>query len=265
MTDTRALASILDEATRTTTAVLQLSSVTELSIEEAYAVQGEGVALRVEGGDTVVGVKLGFTSKAKAIQMGVSDVIIGVITEEMRIVDGDSINASRLIHPRIEPEVAFRLGADIDPTDPDDDRLLASLEVAPALEIIDSRYRDFRFSLEDVVADNTSAAGFVLGGWRPFEHEDKRLDIADQQVTLSIDGQVAATGSTADILGDPIRALQAVKRMARRYGLALPAGSIVLAGAATAAVPLPATVGSCVMATVTDLGDVSVLIGEPGE
>jgi len=262
MTDLLALASVLDDAARSAAATPQLTAETALTLEEAYGVQRAGVALRVGRGDTVVGVKLGFTSKAKAQQMGVSDVIVGVITEQMWIDDGGQVDLGRLIHPRIEPEVAFRLGVDVDPNDPEDDPQSAAFDVAPALEIIDSRYRDFRFSLEDVVADNTSAAGFVIGPWRSLA---AMHDLGNRGVVLEVDGAVVATGSTAAILGDPLRALPAVKRMARQHGLTLPAGSIILAGAATAAIPLPSHSGAAVVATVTGLGRVTVVTGGPDD
>lgn len=252
MSDVAALAATLDEAVRRATAIPQLSADTPLTLAEAYAVQAAGIGLRGTRGDSVVGVKLGFTSKAKAVQMGVSDVIIGVLTESMAIDDAGTADLSRMIHPRIEPEVAFRLGADIDPADDSLDPVAAVSAVAPALEIIDSRYRDFSFSLEDVVADNTSAAGFVIGPWQPFPG----AALADLAVTLTVDGAAAASGSTTDILGDPIQALAAVKRMALEHHLTLPAGSIILAGAATAAVPL--TPGAAIAASVAGLGSVSV-------
>ncbi|MFI9836182.1 2-keto-4-pentenoate hydratase [Nonomuraea sp. NPDC051941] len=248
------LAARLDDAVLNATAIRQLTTDVELTLEEAYAVQRAGVALRAERADCPVGVKLGFTSKAKAAQMGVSDVILGTLTESMQVEDGGTLDCARLIHPRIEPEVAFRLGRDVDPDDPASDPLIATTEVAPAVEVIDSRYRNFTFSLQDVVADNASAAGFALGPWRTL-HE-VRDDLANTAVVLEIDGHIAETGSTAAILGDPLRALAAVKRLARRHRLALPAGTIILAGAATAAAPLQA--GSVIRATVAGLGQVTM-------
>ncbi|WP_433191928.1 2-keto-4-pentenoate hydratase [Nocardia sp. CA-107356] len=262
MTDIACLATELDEAVRNVTAMAQLSATVPLTLDQAYEVQRAGVSLRCDRGDAVVGVKLGFTSKAKAIQMGVGDVIIGVLTASMRIDDGGEVDTHRLIHPRVEPEVAFRLGDDIDPHDPRADPRSAAVEVAPALEIIDSRYRDFTFSLEDVVADNTSAARFAVGPWQSLAEVSSGLDLANLGVTLDIDGDIAEIGSTAAILGHPLHALTAVARMARRYGLPLPAGTIVLAGAATAAVPLPTTPGTCVTAAVTGLGRASVTMGQ---
>lgn len=245
----------LDEAVRTATAIPQLSGEQPLTLEEAYAVQRAGVALRGERGDPVVGVKLGFTSEAKARQMGVSDVIIGRLTASTEVADGGTVDLATMAHPRVEPEVAFRLGEDLPPDAPDP--LAAVAEVAPALEIIDSRYRDFRFSLEDVVADNASAAGFVLGGWLPFaDHADA---VADAAVSLSFDGEVRESGSTAAILGDPRAAVAAAQRMAGLHGLDLPAGSIILAGAATAAVAMEP--GTLVEGSVAGLGAVSVRTG----
>ncbi len=239
---------MLDEAVRTASPVPQLSSEPggRLTLDEAYAVQAAGVRLRTARGEVVVGAKLGFTSKAKAEQMGVSDVIAGVLTDAMQVSDGDTLDTTALIHPRVEPELAFRLAAD-------------GVQVAAALEVIDSRYQDFRFDLQDVVADNTSAARFVVGEWQPLAQVSKALDLADLAVTLRINGEPVAAGSSADILGDPTAALPAIERMATRYGLTLPVGSIVLAGAATAAVPLPAN--AQIEAEVAGLGVVRMKTG----
>jgi 2-oxo-3-hexenedioate decarboxylase len=130
--------------------------------------------------------------------------------------------------------------------------------VAPAIEIIDSRYRDFAFSLTDVVADNTSAAALVVGPWRP---ADTTLD--NRGVQLHVDGRLAEAGSTSAILGDPLRAIPAAVRLARRHGIPLPDGTILLVGAATPAIALRA--GTHVSATVSGLGRVrfSVTHQEP--
>ncbi|KQZ67616.1 2-keto-4-pentenoate hydratase [Nocardioides sp. Root151] len=249
------LAVRLDDAVRTATAIPQLSADDPLTLDEAYAVQRGGIALRVGRGDLVVGVKLGFTSEAKARQMGVSDVIIGQLTASTEVSGGGTVDLATMVHPRVEPEVAFRLGADLPPDL--EDPLSTVSDVAAALEIIDSRYRDFRFSLEDVVADNTSAAGFVLGEWLPFADHRERL--AGAKVTLAFDGETREQGSTSAILGDPLRAVAAAQRMAAHYDLALPAGSIILAGAATAAVAMEP--GVLVEGTVAGLGLVSVRTG----
>ena len=251
-----ALAAVLDDAVTGATAIPQLSQSTPITLDDAYAVQHAGIALRTARGDAVVGVKLGLTSRAKAEQMGVSDVIVGMLTESMRVPAGGSLDTTTLIHPRVEPEIAFRLGSAIDPDDPACEPVAALAEIAPALEIIDSRYQDFRFSLPDVVADNTSAAGFVVGDWQPAGDVLGRLDLADLAVRLEIDDEVVESGSTGAILGDPLQALGAVTRLAARYGLALPAGTIVLAGAATAAATVPTARATTIAADVAGLGTV---------
>jgi 2-oxo-3-hexenedioate decarboxylase len=215
-----------------------LVSATELpggyEIADPYAVQRELVDLRLARGETIVGVKLGLTSKAKMRQMGVDSVIWGRLTDAMRIADGGVLDLGARIHPKVEPEVAFLVrGGEI-------------AAVAPALEVIDSRWLDFKFTLDEVIADNTSAAGFVVGPWQPLG------DIADRAVTLLVDDQVVETGSTAAILGDPLAAFAEALRLAGT----LEDDWIVLAGAATAAVPVGP--GQTVRVDVSDLGSASL-------
>lgn len=244
------LAAYLDDAQRTVAEVEQLDL--GLTLEQAYDVQRAVIARRVGRGESVVGAKLGFTSAAKMAQMGIDQIIVGEVTDAMGFADGDDVDLSRFIHPRIEPEVAFRLARDVDLADPDVDVVAAVDAVAPALEIIDSRYRAFRFALPDVVADNTSAAAYVIGPWTPLVQAGELGDLA---VRLVVDGSDAETGSSADILGHPLAALRALVPLARVTGLRLPAGHVVLAGAATAAVPFGA---SLVEAHVAGLGVASV-------
>ncbi|HZC71659.1 MAG TPA: fumarylacetoacetate hydrolase family protein [Jatrophihabitans sp.] len=215
---------LLDAAQRDRTAIQQLDLAPDLAA--AYRIQRELVGHRLARGERLVGCKLGFTSKAKMAQMGVSEIIVGRLTDAMQLADGTEVDLGRFIHPRIEPEIAFRLGRDVDGDIAD-----CVDAVAPALEIIDSRYRDFRFSLADVIADNTSAAAFVVGEWQPMR------DVADLAVRLVVDGSDAEVGSTAAILGHPLRALEELAPLAAKYDIAMRAGDVILAGAATAAVP----------------------------
>ncbi|GAA2413383.1 fumarylacetoacetate hydrolase family protein [Streptomyces pulveraceus] len=242
------LAQRLDTAQTSRRDTPSLADSHEYDIDDAYAVQAALLALRVARGERIVGVKLGFTSKAKMAQMGVSDVIVGRLTDAMRIADGDEVDLSRFIHPKAEPEVAYRLCRDVDLDDPLTDIESCVDAVAPAIEIIDSRYRDFRFTYTDVVADNTSAAGYAIGPWRPVE------SVANRAVRLRT-ATADSVGSTAAILGDPVRALHALLDMCRRRRIPLKAGQVVLAGAATAAVPLVPGVTEC---EVAGLGSVAV-------
>ncbi|WP_409055138.1 2-keto-4-pentenoate hydratase [Streptomyces sp. SYP-A7185] len=206
-----------------------------LTLDEAYTAQAALVARRMARGAHEAGLKLGFTSAAKMRQMGVSDLIVGRLTDDMRIAEGDALDRAALIHPRIEPEVAFRVGRDVDLVDPHADLVSAVDAIAPAMEIIDSRYEGFRFDLPRVVADNTSAARYVTGAWVPLDP----LALGNLGVTLRVDGRDTAFGSTSAILGHPMRTLTRLQALGARLGLRLSAGAVVLAGAATAAVPLP--------------------------
>lgn len=240
------LALTLDRAQQDAAPIDPPSATAPIGIAEAYATQHALLARRTDRGERIVGLKLGFTSAAKARQMSVADVILGALTDGMQVVDGGTIDSRACIHPRIEPEVAYLIG--------EDGRIEAA---APALEIIDSRYRAFRFDLGDVVADDTSAAAYAIGSWmRP------ESDLSNRAVRLEIDGRLVQTGSTAAILGDPARALAAASRLARTHGFALRAGMILLAGAATVAVPLPRR--GVVEATVSGLGRVSIRTDEGG-
>ncbi|WP_031469409.1 2-keto-4-pentenoate hydratase [Sciscionella sediminilitoris] len=226
-----AMAGVLDAAARSARAVPRLTEERELDVPQAYAVQRALVDLRLGRGERLAGIKLGFTSAAKMRQMGVSDLIWGWLTDAMRLADGAHLELGNFVHPRIEPEIAFLIGDRIDERTADPVRAIEA--VAPAYEIIDSRYEGFRFSLPDVIADNSSSAAFGIGAWRAPD-----TDLGNLGMLLEIDGRVAETGSSAAILGHPLRSVQAAARLAAAAGLAIEPGWVILAGAATAAVAL---------------------------
>lgn len=229
MTDIDSYAAILDAAAHHAQDVAQFPT-GQVDLAQAYAIQRASIERRVARGEHRIGIKLGFTSRAKMIQMGVDNLIWGWLTHTMLDEDGGVVDLKRFIHPRVEPEVCFVTRRTIDAP-------LTALEavdyleaVAPALEIIDSRYRNFKFTLEDVVADNCSSAGLVVGAWsRDFS------GLANAGVRLQFDGRDVQVGSTAAILGHPLRSVVQASRLLHQSGLSLPAGSLIMAGAATAA------------------------------
>ncbi|MEU9508213.1 fumarylacetoacetate hydrolase family protein [Micromonospora sp. NPDC048170] len=249
--DTAGIAERLGVAADTATAIGQLAAETGLDVDAAYAVQTALIQRRLDRGERLVGLKMGLTSKAKMAQVGVDEVIWGRLTDTMRVPDGGSVDPAAFIHPRAEPEVAFLLDRLPEPGEPVGDFTDAVRAVAPAIELIDSRYANFTFSLPDVVADNASAAAFVIGPWSPVPDGVENLG-----VVLEVDGRVAEVGSTAAILGDPRRALDEGIRLAGRHGVRLREGWVFLAGAATAAVPLRP--GAHVRAVVEKLGTASL-------
>ncbi|KXU83820.1 4-oxalocrotonate decarboxylase [Paraburkholderia monticola] len=220
----------LDDAARTATAVSQFDSEGRLSLDQAYEIQSASIQRRVARGERRVGVKMGFTSRAKMVQMGLSDVIWGRLTAGMQIEEGTSVDFSRFVHPRVEPEIAFVLKHSLEGDVTGPEALAAVEAIAPALEIIDSRYKDFKFTLPEVIADNASSSGFVIGAWR-----DPRTDFGNLGLTLNLDGRAAQVGSTAALLGHPLRSLVAAARLSAQAGEPLQAGWIVMAGGATPA------------------------------
>ncbi|MFE6645277.1 2-keto-4-pentenoate hydratase [Nocardioides sp. NPDC057772] len=260
------VAELLDTAQQSATPVSTATPWPQLNLDEAYASQTALIARRHARGEHGVGLKLGFTSEAKMRQMGVDEVIVGQLTDGMQAADGGLIDLGALIHPRVEPEIAFLIGTAVDLADPDVDLEAAITGVAAGLEIIDSRYDGFRFDLPRVVADNTSAAMFVLGPWRAPDE----VDLDDIPVTLRAGDEVVAEGTTAAILGHPLRTLPRLVALGGRLGLRLPAGSVVLAGAATEAVtlrpgPVSATVAGLGTVHAVAVADSAGPLGEGGD
>ncbi len=238
-----------------------------MTLADAEAVQRLGFGLRQDEGETLVGWKMGLTSFAKMAQVGVHSPIRGRLGSATRVADGATLRLDGFCHPRIEPEVAFIMGRDVDGDVSASEAMAAVALIVPALEIIDSRYRDFQFALADVIADNSSSARFVLGG--PGVRPDAlrfgggaggggRVSLDNLGMIFEIDGVVVDTASSAAILDGPEHALAALCASLAAEGEMLRRGDIVLAGAATAAVPLAGK--RHVRVSVEALGSVSVRI-----
>ena len=239
----------LDAACLTATPIAQRAADAIFSIDEAYAIQAVLRRLRAARGDVQVGLKLAFTNRAAMVRLGVSEPVYGALFKSMLIDHGARLGMIGRIRPRIEPELAFRLGRDLPGGASPAEALAAIDAVAPAIEIVDSRYRDFQFCMTDVVADNASASGVVLGPWqRQFG------DIGALAVRVEIDGREVASGSTAAILGHPLEALRCAADLASRLGLPMSAGTILMAGSATDAIPVSA--GRRVLVRIEGLGEV---------
>lgn len=249
------LAERADEAARTATAIAQFTDTIELGVADAYAIQALSVGRRLQRGEQMVGIKMGLTSRAKMIQVGVDEVIWGRLTDAMSVADGDTVRRGRYVHPRVEPEIAFLMGAPLAGRVSGAEAMAAVAAVAPAAEIIDSRFENFKFALPDVIADNSSSSGFVVGGWN-----DPATPIDNLAMVLEHNGRPAEIGSSAAILGNPVRSLVEASRMVAEAGLTLQPGWIVLAGGATAALAL--TVGDSIRVVVEDLGAVQFHVAD---
>jgi 2-keto-4-pentenoate hydratase len=188
-----------------------------LDLAAAYAVQRRLTALRTARGAARIGFKLGYTSQAMRAQMGVGEPNHGPLLDTMRITDGHL--PAHLIHPRVEPEIALVLGPDLRP-----------VRAHAALEVVDSIWRDYRFTLELNTADGSSAAGVVLGPPLPMDGLDAL------RVKLTRNGALVAEGTGAAAMGHPLRALEWLQRALTDD--ALREGDVVITGGLTAAVPL---------------------------
>ena len=224
------IADKLDKAFTEQSPTNQISSFRPLNIEESYAVQSILVSKRYIRGHKLVGLKMGFTSRAKMEQMGVHDMIWGRLTSDMEITPAESVSRSKYIHPRAEPEIAFKLNQDIEGIIDLENIKSVVAGVAPAIEIIDSRYENFKFSLEDVIADNCSSVGFCIGKWYP-----SNTNIQNLSIKLKIDNNTVHEGNSNAILGNPWQSLVDAIRLAHEYGVQLKKDYVILAGAATAA------------------------------
>jgi 2-oxo-3-hexenedioate decarboxylase len=232
MIDVDRLARDLDEALVQRREIAPLTrTYGDFDLETAYRVQERGVALRLARGERIAGYKMGLTSAAKREQMNLGSPIYGVLTGSMRV--QDEVRVAEGLHPKIEPEIAFVTGRELRGRISPEEALAGCSAVAPALEILDSRFIGFKyFSLPDVVADNCSSWRFVLGALR-----DPR-DTGRLRMRMLVDGHVVQEADSSSISGHPIESLVQLVAMLAAHGRALPAQSIVLAGAATVAEPL---------------------------
>lgn len=225
-----------------------------LDVADAYAVQRDNIARRLAAGATVVGHKVGLTAVAMQQLLGVDEPDFGHLLDDMVHPDGGAVRAARYCAPRIEPEICFRLAEPLrGPGVTVEDVLAATEAVAPALEIVDSRIRDWKITLADTVADNASAAGLVHGAWTPLAEAP---DLAAVSVDLVVDGERVASGTGREVLGHPAAAVAWLANTLSGFDAALEPGHVVLPGTMTTA-PFVSP-GQRIEARFDGLGPVSV-------
>jgi 2-keto-4-pentenoate hydratase len=229
------LAARLIEAAGNRTGIEALTtSAGGFGVDTAYAVQDALVADRVAHGNVVVGAKLGLTSVAKQKQMNVAEPIYGWLTSDMALDIGQPLACERYIQPRCEPEIAFLLRTDLAGAQVTAAHVLAATAaVFPAIDVLDSRYAGYSFTLPDVAADNASGAGFLLGGQGT---DPSGIDLRLAGVMLTKNGELVATATGAEVLGHPAASVAWLVRALAARGRGLSAGQVVLSGALTAAV-----------------------------
>lgn len=215
------------EQTRTPTALLS-ARYPQLDENDAYLISAAKFALR---NSAKTGYKLGYTSAAMRRQMNISSPNYGVLSKD-QLVHGGTIPHEELIHPLVEPEIAIRLTQDLPQIAIHDKAsvLQGQPEFMLAIEVCDSRYPSYDFKAVDNIADNSSAARYVLGNAAPIESDDylKALD-----VELWIDGELLDKGMGGNALGDPLLAVAWLATRLASQKKSLQSGDVILTGGLT--------------------------------
>jgi 2-oxo-3-hexenedioate decarboxylase len=249
------LAEYLENAELNAQAVPQISlKYPGIDMDDAYAIQHEIRRRKESRGHKIIGMKAGLTSRAKMKQVGVDSPSYGFLADYFAVDDGAAVEIKKLVHPRVEPEIAFVLKRELIGAGCHIASVLAAIDfVVPAMEIIDSRYENFKFDMPSVVADNSSSSRFVLGG-RSKLVED--LDLRTLGIVLEKNGVPFSFGAGAAVLGHPAAAVAMVVNLLAKRGEGLPAGTLILTGGITEAVSVAA--GDHVQLRTQNLGSVNV-------
>ena len=247
------LAAELAQAERTRVPMDPLTTAhPEIDVVDAYEIQLINIRQRVAEGATVVGHKVGLSSKAMQTMMGVDEPDYGHLLADMEVFEDVPVIAGRYLYPRVEVEVGFILADDLPGAGcTEDDVLAATAAFVPSIELIDTRIKDWKIKLCDTIADNASSAGFILG---PERVSPKDIDITAIDAVLTCNGEVVAQGRSDAVLGNPVTAVAWLARKVDGFGVRLRAGDIVLPGSCTRAID--ARPGESFVADFTGLGSV---------
>jgi len=227
---------------------------TDISIEDAYAIQLRMVSHRLAAGETIIGKKIGVTSKAVQDMLGVYQPDFGQLTSAMVYNEGQDIDVGTLIAPRAEAEIAFMLKRDlVGPGITAADVMRATEAVMPCFEIVDSRIRDWKIRIQDTVADNASCGVFVIGGQMA---DPRKLDLALAGMVLEKNGDIVSTSCGVAVQGSPLNAVAWLANTLGALDMPLRAGEVILSGSQSPLVPL--TAGDNFRCSVGGLGSCNV-------
>lgn len=247
----------LEQAEKTKVPIEPLTSSTTITVDDAYRIQLHQIEGKLAESQ-LVGMKIGLTSKVMQDMFQVDTPDFGHILNTMVYDNGGQIAKSQFISPKVEFELAFLLKDDlVGPNVTAEDVLAATATVAPAIEIIDSRIRDWKFRFEDTVADNGSSAGAIIGEALPVPSLEA---LAKIQLVAQKNGAEFDRGQSNAVMDNPANAVAWLANMLSAYDITLKAGQFILSGAITAAVPFEA--GDRFDIDYGDYGQVSVTFTE---
>jgi len=226
-----------------------------ITIADAYQIQLRMIARRLEhSGERIIGKKIGVTSQVVMDMLGVNQPDFGHLTSGMVLGDGAAIATNTLIAPKAEGEIAFVLKHDVTgPGITNADVLRATECVLPCFEIVDSRIRDWKITIQDTVADNASSGVFVLGDAAA---DPRKIDLSTVGLTLEKNGSIVATGAGAAALGHPLNAVTWLANTLGALGMGLKAGEVILSGSLAAMLPVAA--GDHLRVSLGGIGSVGV-------
>ena len=226
----------------------------DITIEDAYQIQQRMIQRRLDTGETIIGKKIGVTSKVVMDMLKVDQPDFGMMTSGMVFNEGEAIDTSTMIAPRAEAEVAFVLKSDLmGPGVTAADVLRATDCVLPCFEIVDSRIQDWKIKIQDTVADNASCGVLVLGGRRKSPRD---IDLALAGMVLEKNGELISTSTGAAVQGSPVNAVAWLANTLGALGFGLKAGEVILSGSQSPLVPVKA--GDSLVCSVGGLGSTSV-------
>jgi 2-keto-4-pentenoate hydratase len=227
-------------------------------VDTAYAIQETNTSYWQAQGRRIVGCKIGLTSPAVQKQLSVDQPDFGILFADMQVGEGEPVAPTRVLQPKIEAEVAFELGRDIDAAEPTaSDVVRATRFVMPALEIVGSRIRNWDISIMDTIADNASSGLFVLGNAR---RSLDGLDLREVAMRMTRRGAVVSEGRGAACLDNPLNAVAWLAGELGRRGRPLRAGDIVLSGALGPMVAVGP--GDRFEASISEIGTVSAIFAD---
>ena len=227
----------------------------DITIEDAYNISLQLLQRRLDDGESIIGKKIGVTSKAVMNMLQVNQPDFGYLTDRMVYNNGDEVPiGSEMIQPRAEGEIAFILKHDLNGPGVTNAAVLRATEcIMPCFEIVDSRIRDWQIKIQDTVADNASCGVFVLGDRAV---DPRKVDLVTCGMVHTKNGEVIATGAGAAALGSPINCVAWLANTLGEFGIKLEAGEVILSGSL---VPLhPAVPGDVMTLGVGGVGNASV-------
>ncbi len=209
----------------------------DLTIDDAYQISLRFLERRQENNEKVIGKKIGVTSEPVQTMLNVNQPDFGFLTDAMWV-KNNIVDTSKMISPRAEAEIAFRLNKDLKgPGVTPQDVLDATQSIMACFEIVDSRIKDWKIKIQDTVADNASCGVYVLGD---MEVSPRGLDLTSLKATVTKNGQPLSEGMSSAVQGSPLHSVAWLANTLGQYGIPFLKGEIILSGSLVALEPVSA-------------------------